>query len=286
MPVFGLATEESTNNPILKAKNKVDGVSENSDKILEQLSKDVESGDVHVYLFMYWIDCGHCKTAYNDWEKFEKFVSTESSDKYSVYAIEQQGASELSSELLNDIGGQANGFPTFRYVHKRKSSDYNGERNINSLKEWMSDTSGGSQSGGGRKTRKRRKQKRVRVRKHKKTNKNKKGGGFFDLFVGVDRIRGQRYEKWLEQRLVSVHNDTDYVNKVQQLFGYDKTNVRGRGQLTKQMVDDELCKRSDEDRNLISPDLKCSQSGGRKTRKSKNTKKRQNTKKCKSKRKK
>ena len=271
MPVFGLANEGSTNEPILKAKNKIDGVSNNSDTILEQLSKDVESGDVHVYLFMYWKDCGHCKTAYNDWEKFEKFVSTENSDKHSVYAIEQQGASELSPELLNDIGGQANGFPTFRYVHKRKSSDYNGERKINSLKEWMSETSGSSQSGGGRKTRKRRKQKRVR--KHKKTNKNKKGGGFFDLFVGVDRIRGQKYEKWLEQRLVSVHNDTDYVNKVRELFGYDKTNVRGRGQLTKQMVEDELCKRSDEDRNLISPDLKCSQSGGRKTRKSKKSKK-------------
>lgn len=124
---------------------------------------------------------------------------------------------------------------------------------------------------GGIKSRKRRGKK---SKKNKKTrSKRQKGGGFFDLLVGVDRIRGQKYEKWLEQRLVSVHNDSDYVNKVRQLFGYDKTNISGRGQLTKQMVDEELCKRSDEDRNIISPNLQCGQSGGRKTRKSKKSKK-------------
>jgi len=92
---------------------------------------------------------------------------------------------------------------------------------------------------------------------HKKTHRHRRGGGMFDTLLGVGRIRGQRYEKWLEQRLVSVFNDTEFVNTVRKKFGYDKTNIVGRGQLTKQMVDDELCKRSVEDRNLIAPNLNC-----------------------------
>ena len=101
----------------------------------------------------------------------------------------------------------------------------------------------------------------------RKTRKSKRGGGMFNLLMGVQRIRGQKYEKWLEQRLVSQYNDTEFVNEIRRKFGFDKTNIRGRGQLTKQMVDGELCDRSEEDRKLISPNLNCSQSGGRKTRK-------------------
>ena len=42
----------------------------------------------------------------------------------------------------------------------------------------------------------------------------KTGGGMFDALMGVQRIRGQKYEKWLEQRLVLVFNDVEYVNKI------------------------------------------------------------------------
>jgi len=96
------------------------------------------------------------------------------------------------------------------------------------------------------------------------TLKRKKGGGFFDILTGLGRIRGQKYEKWLEQRLVLVHNDTEFVNKVRKRFGYDKTNIVGRGQLTKKMVEDELCERSEEEREMIDPSLKCDQTGGKK----------------------
>ena len=98
---------------------------------------------------------------------------------------------------------------------------------------------------------------------------NQQGGGAFEMLSGFERIRGQRYDKWLEQRLVLVHNDTEFVNKVRKRFGYDKTNIVGRGQLTKKMVEDELCARSEEERQLIDPSLKCDHRGGkrRKTRK-------------------
>ena len=99
--------------------------------------------------------------------------------------------------------------------------------------------------------------------------KRRKGGGAFEMLSGFERIRGQRYDKWLEQRLVLVHNDTEFVNKVRKRFGYDKTNIVGRGQLTKKMVEDEVCSRSEEERQLIDPSLKCDHRGGkrRKTRK-------------------
>ena len=119
--------------------------------------------------------------------------------------------------------------------------------------------------------------KRWKTKQNKKFKKKgnlrktkKKVGGMLDLFMGVNRIRGQKYEKWLEQRLVSKYNDTEFVNEVRKRFGYDKTNIVGRGQLTKQMVDKELCNRSEEERKLISPNLNCSKSGGRKTRKKRN----------------
>jgi len=118
---------------------------------------------------------------------------------------------------------------------------------------------------GGRRNRSKNLKRRGNLRKTKK-----KVGGMLDLFMGVNRIRGQKYEKWLEQRLVSKYNDTEFVNEVRKRFGYDKTNISGRGQLTKQMVDKELCNRSEEERKLISPNLNCSKSGGRKTRKKRN----------------
>ena len=81
--------------------------------------------------------------------------------------------------------------------------------------------------------------------------------GWTDTLLGISRIRGQRYEKWLEQRLILVFNDADYVNKVRKKFGYDKTNITGRGQLTNQQVVNEVCERSPEDQRLIDPDLNC-----------------------------
>ena len=100
-----------------------------------------------------------------------------------------------------------------------------------------------------------------------KRKTKKRGGKMLDLLMGVNRIRGQKYDKWLEQRLVSNYNDTEFVNEIRKKFGYDKTNIRGRGTLTKKMIDDEICNRSEEDRKLISPSLKCNKNGGRKTKK-------------------
>ena len=112
-------------------------------------------------------------------------------------------------------------------------------------------------------------------RTFKRRKTKKRGGGYLGILSGFERIRGQRYDKWLEQRLVLVHNDTEFVNKVLQRFGYDKTNIVGRGQLTKKMVEDELCERPEEERELIvGKSLKCGPKTGGKKRKTRKRRKR------------
>ena len=114
-----------------------------------------------------------------------------------------------------------------------------------------------------------------RTLKRRKTKKRGGGEGFLGMLSGFERIRSQRYDKWLEQRLVLVHNDTEFVNKVLQRFGYDKTNIVGRGQLTKKMVEDELCERPEEERELIvGKSLKCGPKTGGKKRKTRKRRKR------------
>ena len=104
---------------------------------------------------------------------------------------------------------------------------------------------------------------------------DQEGGGMFDVLLGVSRIRGQKYEKWLEQRLILVHDDADYVNQVRRKFGYDKTNIVGRGQLTKEQIKEEVCERNPEDLKEIAPSLDCekdTKGGYRKTSKHKKRK--------------
>jgi hypothetical protein len=91
-----------------------------------------------------------------------------------------------------------------------------------------------------------------RSRKYKNGSVKRRGGGFFEglagLTLGASRIRGQRYEHWLEDRLVLVYNDINYVNKVRVLFGYDKTNLKS---FTKESVTADACNRKPENKTLI-----------------------------------
>jgi len=90
-----------------------------------------------------------------------------------------------------------------------------------------------------------------------KSMKKRRGGGIADIFLGVGRIRGQRYEHWLEQRLVLHFNDVQFVNEVRKKFGYDKTNIVGKGQFTKEMMINDVCSRDPADKNLIAPKITC-----------------------------
>ena len=91
-----------------------------------------------------------------------------------------------------------------------------------------------------------------RSRKYKNGSVKRRGGGFFEglagLTLGASRIRGQRYEHWLEDRLVLVYNDINYVNKVRALFKYDKTSLKS---FTRESVIADACNRIPEDKAII-----------------------------------
>jgi len=100
------------------------------------------------------------------------------------------------------------------------------------------------------------KSKATRSKRTRKSPQNKsvkrRGGGWFEglagLTLGAQRLRGQKYEHWLEDRLVLVYNDITYVNKVRVLFGYDKTNLKS---FTKESVTADACNRKPENKTLI-----------------------------------
>jgi len=61
-------------------------------------------------------------------------------------------------------------------------------------------------------------------RKNVSIKRRKVGGNWItSSLLAADRIRSNKYEHWLEQRLVLVYNDIKFVLKVRELFGYDKT---------------------------------------------------------------
>tara|TARA_Y100000389_G_scaffold152081_1_gene151938 strand:+ start:3009 stop:3386 length:378 start_codon:yes stop_codon:yes gene_type:complete len=100
------------------------------------------------------------------------------------------------------------------------------------------------------------KPKTTRSKRSRKSPQNKsvkrRGGGWFEglagLTLGASRIRGQRYEHWLEDRLVLVYNDINYVNKVRALFKYDKTSLKS---FTRESVIADACNRIPEDKAII-----------------------------------
>ena len=101
----------------------------------------------------------------------------------------------------------------------------------------------------------------IKCKKSKKSTQKKRGGGqkggFFGFLTGTQRIRGQKYEHWLEERLIAKFNDVDFVNKVRVKFGFDKTNLMGRGQFTKNMLVKDVCSRDPKEKALIAPNLRC-----------------------------
>ena len=100
------------------------------------------------------------------------------------------------------------------------------------------------------------KSKATRSKRPRKSFQNKsvkrRGGSWFEglagLTLGAQRLRGAKYEHWLEDRLVLVYNDIVYVNKVRALFGYDKTGLKS---FTRESVIADACNRKPENKALI-----------------------------------
>lgn len=83
----------------------------------------------------------------------------------------------------------------------------------------------------------------------KKRRRGREGGrGLFSAFVAFDRIRGQKYEDLLEDRLVLYHNDMSFVTEMKKRFGFDKTSLKT---FSKESVVKNVCERPLDDQKLI-----------------------------------
>ena len=66
--------------------------------------------------------------------------------------------------------------------------------------------------------------------------------------LAFERIRAQKYESLLEDRLALYHNDMQFVTTMRKRFGYDKTSLKT---FNKEAVVKNVCERSLADQTLI-----------------------------------
>jgi hypothetical protein len=91
--------------------------------------------------------------------------------------------------------------------------------------------------------------KKSRNIKNSSIKRRKSGGNFLTSgLLATSRIRAHKYEHWLEQRLVLYFKDIDFVLKVKELFGYDKTSL---GTFDYASVKSDFDSRKPEDKQII-----------------------------------
>jgi len=88
-----------------------------------------------------------------------------------------------------------------------------------------------------------------KIKKPKTLKKNQKGG-FFSWLVGASKLRGMRYEHWLEERLVLYYKDHEYLQTVRDKFNFKNTNMAGENNFKKQL-ENRFNGRNPEDKAII-----------------------------------
>lgn len=90
-----------------------------------------------VLIYADW--CGHCQALRPVWNKF---INTLNKDKYNIIEInsneQEQGINKIKSEYkVDDI--PIVGFPTIGHIYKNRFYSYNGGRDLENLKLWVSE---------------------------------------------------------------------------------------------------------------------------------------------------
>jgi hypothetical protein len=104
------------------------------------------AANVHVFVFIYMDNCGHCMGAEAAWVDFTKEANKRSNAE--AFAVSRAVMGEFETAL----GDVPAGFPTFRCVHNGKVTDYNDGRSVSELIEWMDGTIPSQPQSGGKKT--------------------------------------------------------------------------------------------------------------------------------------
>lgn len=90
-----------------------------------------------VLIYADW--CGHCQALRPVWNEF---INTLNKDKYNIIEInsdeQEQGINKIKSEYkVDDI--RVEGYPTIGHIYQNNFYSYNGERNLDKLKSWVSE---------------------------------------------------------------------------------------------------------------------------------------------------
>jgi thiol-disulfide isomerase/thioredoxin len=149
-----------------------------SQKNAKGLNKIMKNGTVIVAFFMPPKRCSHCdalKPTWNQLMKKYKNISTKTPTALVTSVMGSEG-------LMDTSDTEVDGFPTIRVFRSgKKYEDYDKERSMDALSNFIDNKFGIMMSGGGRKYRKKLRTYRRKRRKKRRTRK-KKRKLFFGLF--------------------------------------------------------------------------------------------------------
>ncbi len=105
----------------------------NSEKDLEKVNKYINDGK-HVFLFIHSETCGHCVHAFPFWKQLKNRLANKKRPDVLVADI---NAKVLSDKNKIDKVGPINGYPTIKYIHGKKTNEFNQERTTDLFMNWI-----------------------------------------------------------------------------------------------------------------------------------------------------
>ena len=105
----------------------------NSEKDLEKVNKYIQDGK-HVFLFIHSESCGHCIHAFPFWKQLKNRLAHKKRPDVLVADI---NAKVLSDKTKIKNVGPILGYPTIKYIHGKKTEEFNKERATDLFMNWI-----------------------------------------------------------------------------------------------------------------------------------------------------
>jgi hypothetical protein len=139
-----------------------------SEKDIEQVNKYINDGK-HVFLFIHSETCGHCIHAFPHWKQLKNRLANKKRPDVLVADINAKVSSGLSSNV-----GEISGYPTIKYIHGKKTKEFNQERTTDLFMNWIETNIGNAVSIANKTRRGQHGGKRSRkISNRKRSNRNK-----------------------------------------------------------------------------------------------------------------
>jgi hypothetical protein len=116
---------------ILRINNKTD---------IDHLNKLTNSGK-DVFILIYMEGCGPCNTVRPEWTKLENILKNKTGNKHNGNKYNNVVIAQVESDYLDNLklNRVPEGFPTIKHISNKGilEEDFNKERNVNALMEWV-----------------------------------------------------------------------------------------------------------------------------------------------------